>query len=263
MHRQRADRRRSDGCGWKLHSGQRIKRKLDQCRNRSWTEYAKLSRFFGWRAFQSAGLQKAANKNCKEVPYHQPNRSRQRLYQSRQQTRHRVSDGSNCGLQTRHLNRRWCIFCQWEGKRPDLAAFGTANQSWHPNEPTCSGSRIWDWCCSPGAGASGHYRIYPRNSILQSTWEIWILLRSTAGRIHLSGRSSSYVPQAKLQQIDGQISALLPGRGRCLYALSKTAELFWQGWNSAQSVGQQLLSGIFQRASARGNSWISVHDAAS
>ena len=45
-------------------------------------------------------------KNCKEVPYHQPNRSRQRLYQSRQQTRHRVSDGSNCGLQTRHLNRR-------------------------------------------------------------------------------------------------------------------------------------------------------------
>ena len=31
---------------------------------------------------------------------------------------------------------------------------------------------------------------------------------------------------AKLQQIDGQISALLPGRGRCLYALSKTAELF-------------------------------------
>ena len=35
MHRQRADRRRSDGCGWKLHSGQRIKRKLDQCRNRS------------------------------------------------------------------------------------------------------------------------------------------------------------------------------------------------------------------------------------
>ena len=56
MHRQRADRRRSHGCGWKLHSGQRIKRKLDQCRNRSWTEYAKLSRFFGWRAFQSAGL---------------------------------------------------------------------------------------------------------------------------------------------------------------------------------------------------------------
>ena len=49
---------------------------------------------------------KAANKNCKEVPYHQPNRSRQRLYQSRQQTRHRVSDGSNCGLQTRHFNRR-------------------------------------------------------------------------------------------------------------------------------------------------------------
>ena len=39
MHRQRANRRRSDGCGWKLHSGQRIKRKLDQCRNRSWTEY--------------------------------------------------------------------------------------------------------------------------------------------------------------------------------------------------------------------------------
>ena len=38
----------------------------------------------------------------------------------------------------------------------------------------------------------------------------WILLRSTAGRIHLSGRSFSYVPQAKLQQIDGQISALLP-----------------------------------------------------
>ena len=31
---------------------------------------------------------------------------RQRLYQSRQQTRHRVSDGSNCGLQTRHFNRR-------------------------------------------------------------------------------------------------------------------------------------------------------------
>ena len=29
MHRQRADRRRSDGCGWKLHSGQRIKRKLE------------------------------------------------------------------------------------------------------------------------------------------------------------------------------------------------------------------------------------------
>ena len=28
------------------------------------------------------------------------------LYQSRQQTRHRVSDGSNCGLQTRHFNRR-------------------------------------------------------------------------------------------------------------------------------------------------------------
>ena len=54
----------------------------------------------------------------------------------------------------------------------------------------------------------------------------WILLRSTAGRIHLSGRSSSYIPQAKLQQIDGQISALLPSRGRCLYALSKTAELF-------------------------------------
>ena len=26
-------------------------------------------------------------------------------YQSRQQTRHRVSDGSNCGLQTRHFNR--------------------------------------------------------------------------------------------------------------------------------------------------------------
>ena len=50
----------------------------------------------------------------------------------------------------------------------------------------------------------------------------WILLRSTAGRIHLSGRSSSYVPQAKLQQIDGQISAVLPGRGQCLYALSKT-----------------------------------------
>ena len=23
--------------------------------------------------------------------------------------------------------------------------------------------------CSPGAGASGHYRIYPRNSVLQST----------------------------------------------------------------------------------------------
>ena len=56
-------------------------------------------------SFQSAGLQKAANKNCKEVLYHQPNRSRQRLYQSRQQTRHRVSDGSNCGLQTRHFNR--------------------------------------------------------------------------------------------------------------------------------------------------------------
>ena len=34
------------------------------------------------------------------------------------------------------------------------------------------------------------------------------------------------IPQAKLQQIDGQISALLPGRGRCLYALSKTAGLF-------------------------------------
>ena len=50
----------------------------------------------------------------------------------------------------------------------------------------------------------------------------WILLRSTAGRIHLSGRSSSYVPQAKLQQIDGQISAVLPGLGQCLYALSKT-----------------------------------------
>ena len=32
-------------------------------------------------------------------------------------------------------------------------------------------------------------------------------------RIHLSGRSSSYIPQAKLQQIDGQISALLPSRG--------------------------------------------------
>ena len=30
MHRQRADRRRSYGCGWKLHSGQCIKRKLDQ-----------------------------------------------------------------------------------------------------------------------------------------------------------------------------------------------------------------------------------------
>ena len=30
MYRQRADRRRSDGCGWKLHSGQCIKRKLDQ-----------------------------------------------------------------------------------------------------------------------------------------------------------------------------------------------------------------------------------------
>ena len=42
----------------------------------------------------------------------------------------------------------------------------------------------------------------------------------------VSGRSSSYVPQAKLQQIDGQISAVLPGRGRCLYALSKTAGLF-------------------------------------
>ena len=79
MHRQRADWRRSHGCGWKLYSGQRIKRKLDQCRNRSWTEYAKLSRFFGWRAFQSAGFQKAANKNCKEVPYHQPNGSRQRF----------------------------------------------------------------------------------------------------------------------------------------------------------------------------------------
>ena len=38
-----------------------------------------------------------------------------------------------------------------------------------PNEPACSGSRIRDWCCSPGAGASGHYRIYPRNSVLQST----------------------------------------------------------------------------------------------
>ena len=50
----------------------------------------------------------------------------------------------------------------------------------------------------------------------------WILLRSTAGRIHLSGRSFSYVPQAKLQQIDGQISAVLPGLGQCLYALSKT-----------------------------------------
>ena len=49
---------------------------------------------------------KAANKNYEEVPYHQPNRSRQRLYQSRQQTRHQVSDGSNCGLQTRHFNRR-------------------------------------------------------------------------------------------------------------------------------------------------------------
>ena len=188
---------------------------------------------------------------------------RQRLYQSRQQTRHRVSDGSNCGLQTRHFNRRWCISCQWEGKPSGLAAFGTANQSWHPNEPACSGSRIWDGRCSPRAGASGHYRIYPRNSVLQSTWEIWILLRSTARRIHLSGRSSSYIPQAKLQQIDGQISALLPSRGRCLYALSKTAELFWQGWNSAQSAGQQLLSGIFQRASARGNSRIPGHDAAS
>ena len=44
----------------------------------------------------------------------------------------------------------------------------------------------------------------------------WILLRSTARRIHLSGRSSSYVPQAKLQQIDGQISAVLPGRGQFL-----------------------------------------------
>ena len=67
----------------------------------------------------------------------------------------------------------------------------------------------------------------------------------------------------KLQQIDGQISAVLPGRGRCLYALSKTAGLFLQGWNSAQSAGQQLLSGIFQRASARGNSRIPGHDAAS
>ena len=33
-------------------------------------------------------------------------RTRKRLYQSRQQMRHRVSDGSNCGLQTRHFNRR-------------------------------------------------------------------------------------------------------------------------------------------------------------
>ena len=53
----------------------------------------------------------------------------------------------------------------------------------------------------------------------------WILLQSTAGRIHLSGRSSSYIPQAKLQSINRQISALLPSRGGCLYALSKTAEL--------------------------------------
>lgn len=41
---------------------------------------------------------KSRQQNCKEVPYHQPNISRQRLYQSWQQTRHRVSDGSNCGL---------------------------------------------------------------------------------------------------------------------------------------------------------------------
>ena len=35
MHRQWANRRRSYSCGWKQHSGQRIKRKLDQCRNRN------------------------------------------------------------------------------------------------------------------------------------------------------------------------------------------------------------------------------------
>ena len=73
--------------------------------------------------------------------------------------------------------------------------------------------------------ASIMYNKGPVDKVVRKSF-LWILLRSTARRIHLSRRSSSYVPQAKLQQIDGQISAVLPGRGRCLYALSKTAELF-------------------------------------
>ena len=90
----------------------------------------------------------------------------------------------------------------WDTKADKWQWFSWILSHWF-QKPTCCG-RSSGW--------------YP----LISSWVIWILLRSTAGRIHLSGRSSSYVPQAKLQQIDGQISAVLPGRGQCLYALSKT-----------------------------------------
>ena len=100
---------------------------------------------------------------------------------------------------------------------------------------------------------SGHYRIYPRNSVLNPPEKYGFSYDPQLDAFICPGRSSSYIPQAKLQQIDGQISALLPGRGRCLYALSKTAELFLTRLEFGAECYQQLLSGIFQRAPARGN----------
>lgn len=53
------------------------------------------------------------------------------------------------------------------------------------------------------------------------------------------------------QCIDG---GLIDGEAMAADGSYIPANVSRESWNSAQSVGQQLLSGIFQRASARGNS---------
>lgn len=52
-----------------------------------------------------------------------------------------------------------------------------------------------------GTFPQSNFLIHPKNKDF---------LRSTAGHIHLSGGSPSYVPQAELQSIDRKIFALLP-----------------------------------------------------
>ena len=49
-------------------------------------------------------------------------------------------------------------------------------------------------------------------------------------------------------------SGLIDGEAMAADGSYIPANVSRESWNSAQSVGQQLLSGIFQRASARGNS---------
>ena len=72
--------------------------------------------------------------------------------------------------------------------------------------------------------STGNYHLPVSNSPIHP--KIWIILQPTAGCIYLSGGNLPYIPQAKLQSINRQISALLPSRGRRLYALFKTTELF-------------------------------------